>query len=979
MKKKLLAILLCMAMVGMYSMGSTISVFADDSQTGGTPAAEPAPQTTEAAPDDAVTTLSLNVGTLALTIGTPGTLTATAPAGSTVAWTSSSDAIATVSGGTVTPVAEGTATITATATVGEATQTATCQVTVSKAAPAQDPGEAEELPTNCAVLNDNIKVTYDTIVAAINAAKDGDTIKVYGTVLWGGEGTASDKNVTITTGKGVSDDDAQAHVVLNGANKYNFPTNHGNDDTPNITNFNCGTTLDNINVERSDGINFLFANGYKLVINSNVVCNSNGSECSGETSGSNLIAVGGSYRSEVASADMTLNGGSYEYVIGGGLGQKVTGNISLTTGTFAYGILGGSYRSDVGGSTAITVNGEVGVLGGVCGGCYEGSVGGNTSVTINNTIGNSGYSAVFGGSLYKGSVAGNTNVVIGAKGNVGSGVYGGNSGMVNDPNPLGAGNNQRYSQKANEQVIYPAARTIEKSFIGGDTHVTVEAGGICNDAVYGGGADTPVNGSTFVTVNGTVYGDANAEGVYGGGAYVGADIGKDTNVVIGETASIPMREVNYDFMGGDTRIGGAVFGGGRFSAVNGNTNVTLNGKVGSEGLGGLVFGGGYGAMRTGTATVLGTSTINVNVAPYTYTIDKSLGWQQYTFNHFGLENGQTGIFGGGMNSDCDATSVININADLNGNPVYGDGLYEWITGKSTINVNKGGVIYKVWGWYDDEKTDGYYKRAEGDYANVIFNDNTSSAEQINNATLVKVTNNSAVTIDNNNADNQQLVDVQNLAIDNNGKLTLLATAGISGSYTGDGTGTLVVPAMNSDISKDDSIGRLNIGGTVTGVTKISIVDTDAVKAKVGQVYVKSAGSRDDAAAKYNWIDKRSGMAMAWKSVGDFSKWYLEKYDEPINPPYYPPVNPPVNPPVVDPGDNNNTPEPTDPTTPTKPDTPVVDPGENNNTNEPVVDKPDNSNADQPKTGDENNAVPWAITLFAGSMLAGVVIKRRKDA
>jgi len=172
---------------------------------------------------------------------------------------------------------------------------------------------------------------------------------------------------------------------------------------------------------------------------------------------------------------------------------------------------------------------------------------------------------------------------------------------------------------------------------------------------------------------------------------------------------------------------------------------------------------------------------------------------------------------------------------------------------------------------------------------------------------------------------------------------------------------------------------LNIAGTVTGITNISIVDTDAVKAKVGQVYVKSAGSRDDAAAKYNWIDKRSGMAMAWKSVGDFSKWYLEKYDEPINPPYYPPVNPPVNPPVVDPGDNNNTPEPTDPTTPTKPDTPVVDPGENNNTNEPVVDKPDNSNADQPKTGDENNAVPWAITLFAGSMLAGVVIKRRKDA
>ena len=93
----------------------------------------------------------------------------------------------------------------------------------------------------------------------------------------------------------------------------------------------------------------------------------------------------------------------------------------------------------------------------------------------------------------------------------------------------------------------------------------------------------------------------------------------------------------------------------------------------------------------------------------------------------------------------------------------------------------------------------------------------------------------------------------------------------------------------------------------------------------------------------------------------------------------PTPTPTPEPPVVDPGDNNNTPEPTPTPTP-EPTTPVVDPGDNNNTPEPTVvpDKPDNNNAEEPKTGDDNNMIPWAVTLLTGAALTGVMIKRRNE-
>ena len=75
-----------------------------------------------------VTSLSLSANTLSLSGSTPQTLTATVvPNGSTVTWSSSDTSVATVVGGVVTGVANGTCTITASA--GDLS--ATCAVTVS--------------------------------------------------------------------------------------------------------------------------------------------------------------------------------------------------------------------------------------------------------------------------------------------------------------------------------------------------------------------------------------------------------------------------------------------------------------------------------------------------------------------------------------------------------------------------------------------------------------------------------------------------------------------------------------------------------------------------------------------------------------------------------------------------------------------------------------------------------------------------------
>lgn len=77
--------------------------------------------------------ITFDVSTLSLTTtGDTGTITATTvPAGQTVTWESNDTSVATVSGGVVTPVAAGTATVTGKITVDGVEYSATCAVTVA--------------------------------------------------------------------------------------------------------------------------------------------------------------------------------------------------------------------------------------------------------------------------------------------------------------------------------------------------------------------------------------------------------------------------------------------------------------------------------------------------------------------------------------------------------------------------------------------------------------------------------------------------------------------------------------------------------------------------------------------------------------------------------------------------------------------------------------------------------------------------------
>ena len=79
------------------------------------------------------TGVSLNKTELTLQVGQSETLTANAPEDALLSWSSSDETVATVDGGTVTAVAEGSATVTVRATVGDSAYTAQCSVTVTAA------------------------------------------------------------------------------------------------------------------------------------------------------------------------------------------------------------------------------------------------------------------------------------------------------------------------------------------------------------------------------------------------------------------------------------------------------------------------------------------------------------------------------------------------------------------------------------------------------------------------------------------------------------------------------------------------------------------------------------------------------------------------------------------------------------------------------------------------------------------------------
>ena len=125
--------------------------------------------------------ISVSPATLSLTVGgANGTITPTIEnAGSpapTVVWTTSSASVATVSGGTVSPVGQGTCTITATITVSGTDYSATCTVTVSPAPVVIDASGVYTMVTDDSTLaaGDIVIITRNNGETAMSTTQNGN-------------------------------------------------------------------------------------------------------------------------------------------------------------------------------------------------------------------------------------------------------------------------------------------------------------------------------------------------------------------------------------------------------------------------------------------------------------------------------------------------------------------------------------------------------------------------------------------------------------------------------------------------------------------------------------------------------------------------------------------------------------------------------------------------------------------------------------
>lgn len=723
----------------------------------------------------------------------------------------------------------------------------------------------------------NSETTYANVLGAIADATDGDVIELVGRVLWGGDtetDTVLDGSVTITSAA------EGGALVANGAN--------GRDPAPNVTHLVSGVTFKDITIEQSAGVNYLYANGHRFEL-SNVEFIFNGSEISGELSSRTWLLFGGSDLRDVESAEMVIgeNDGRIVSVVGGGFGHNVTGDVNMTVNNVSDDciVFGGGLQGNVDGKVTLETNCAVF---GLRGGSYQGHAG-SVDLAVNGNVSTYG---VYGG-CQLGHVDGDVTVTIGENAVIGSTVHGGcNTDKTNYWSANWRGGLQLGSSNITDTDTY----------VGGNTDVTVD--GTVGSVVSGGGSSAMVKGNTHVVVNGTVGTDPDwYTGVYGSGSGKTGGVGGNTYVEIAESGKV-LRAVT------DLGTCGGVVGGGYAGTISGDTMVVINGTVGDDILGGTVFGGG---ARGGD--VLGTTNVVMNKAVYDAKEQKD-DW--FGFGAYGLGIGRVcGVFGGGFNGITSGSTNVEINVDMGAAPIYGGGVISIVEGSTAVTLNNGARADKVVGGsqtvcpmgYQEEGTglvagtatvtlkgdaavstiNGYEQlndtKTVADSTTVTFDGNIGAVKQIINADAVKVTNASAVTIDNGGVDNDQLVNVTDLSVTGKSKLTLPASAHILGNYSGDTAeqkGTLVLSA-GKGVTAD---------GTVTGQTDISIVDTAETKPAEAQVYVISKLGSTIESGDFTWVDRRTGLAMAWKGNDDqTSQWWLVKYDEPTPPPVDP-VDPP---------------------------------------------------------------------------------------
>lgn len=491
----------------------------------------------------------------------------------------------------------------------------------------------------------------------------------------------------------------------------------------------------------------------------------------------------------------------------------------------------------------------------VMGGGTYGHVEGNIEVIIN---GNTEY--VYGGSSY-GNVNGNINVTINGK--VLAGSHNANA-VIGDVKDRWFGG------------------TVQGGCIEGDVtgEITTTIGPKASvHAVIGGCDDGGVHGSTSVHVYGTIlkegYQNANrflsGAGCVFGAGYLGSSRAIDATDVTG-ISSVYIYE--------DSKVQGDVYGGGLTARASGGTHVEVSAPIGGDVYGGTWLqeeGFNYGSVE--------------------------LGYVGDTYVELKGKASARNVYGGGQGGNVHGSSTVVLKDRAQTKNVYSTGnpfTNRWFYGKeytygplpittsgdATIRIEESALVEDTIYGYDivtlkDKEGNNLedHKLLTGK-ASVLFDhsNSDSSFKRVKNADFVHLTDTSAVEIDNDHKDEEQLINVGDLNIDADSALTLGASAHIYGNYQGgpdkEKSAKLIIPAGK----------RLTADGAVTQFTKISIYDFDKVVPAEKQVYVVSgAGSKTDT-GDFIWVDERNDVTMEWNmhSVSGETKaekptmWWLVK-------------------------------------------------------------------------------------------------------
>ena len=479
--------------------------------------------------------------------------------------------------------------------------------------------------------------------------------------VFGGNNTSGDISGTITVNVTKADNCMHLYNVFGGGNEAPYGDAEHNKGNYPVVNINHGTVDNNVFGGGLGETAIVYGNpqvtigdaegGHTAIVTHDVY----GGGDAANVSGTPVVLVkncntrvdyvyGGGNAAAVSATNVTITGGTVNYVFGGGHGDKdatpspiganVTGNTSvlINDGTIAHVFGGANSYGTIGGtiSTTVTKSGSCGLHitelygGGNYAASQPGSITVNCTGTFTDWNNYEGIEYLYGGANRANISGGNITLNI-TKGTI-KNVFGGNN---------------------------------NSGTISGTITVNVTKADNCMHLynVFGGGNLAPYSGGPAVNIkHGTV--DNN---VYGGGKGGSAVVTGNPVVTIGDADGEHTAIVTHD-----------VYGGGDAAAVTGNTTVTYNDNNASSTVANL-FGGGNAAGVSGTATVnmtLGKVTAGIYGGCNSSGTVSGLITVNLNGGQVGTSTTAADVYGGGLGEATRTTGSINVK--LNGSNVYGD-------------------------------------------------------------------------------------------------------------------------------------------------------------------------------------------------------------------------------------------------------------------------------------------------------------------